>query len=105
LPRLDLPGLDLPGLDLMATIGWLTALGVPGFVVTAVDRVGRMSGPDADLVRRVARSGRPTLAAGGIRSIEDLQRVRSAGAVGAIVGTAALAGGLDLASALSWARV
>jgi phosphoribosylformimino-5-aminoimidazole carboxamide ribonucleotide (ProFAR) isomerase len=90
-------------LDLSSTLGWLGASRPPGFLATGVGRVGALTGPDVDLVRRVARTGRPTLAAGGIRSLEDLRAVREAGASGAVVGRAALEGALDLAEALAWA--
>jgi phosphoribosylformimino-5-aminoimidazole carboxamide ribonucleotide (ProFAR) isomerase len=92
-------------LDLMSTIGWLHAAGAPGFLVTAVSRVGGLGGPDVALVRRVARRGRPTFAAGGIRSLEDLEALRDAGAAGAVVGRASVEGGLDLGAAIAWASV
>ena len=91
------------GLDLMSTIGWLHAAGAPAFLVTSIDRVGGLGGPDLELVRRVARAGRPTYAAGGIRSLEDLRAVRDAGAAGAVVGRAALERRMDLTGALAWA--
>jgi len=94
---------EATGLDLMTTVGWLAAAGVPAFLVTATGRVGGLDGPDLRLVRRVARAGRPTLAAGGIRSLEDLRALRDAGAAGAVVGRAALEGRLDLAETLAWA--
>jgi phosphoribosylformimino-5-aminoimidazole carboxamide ribonucleotide (ProFAR) isomerase len=90
-------------LELVSTLGWLRSAGAPGFLATAVGRVGTESGPDVELIRRVVRAGVPTWAAGGIRSIEDLAAVREAGAAGAIVGRAALDGTLDLEDALAWA--
>jgi phosphoribosylformimino-5-aminoimidazole carboxamide ribonucleotide (ProFAR) isomerase len=93
------------GLDLMSTVGWLHGAGAPAFLVTATDRVGGLDGPDVDLVRRVARAGRPTFAAGGIRSLDDLRQLRDAGAAGAVVGRAALEGRLALEAALAWAEV
>jgi phosphoribosylformimino-5-aminoimidazole carboxamide ribotide isomerase/phosphoribosylanthranilate isomerase len=90
-------------LDLMATLGWLTATGAPGFVVTAVAKVGSASGSDDATVKRVVRSGKPTVAAGGIASVEDLAAVHRAGAVGAVVGRGALEGSLPLPEALAWA--
>ena len=95
-------GVDL---DLMATLGWLHAAGAPGFLVTSVGRVGTLSGPDLPLIRRVVRVGRPVLAAGGIRSFEDLIAIRDAGAAAAVVGRSVLDGELDLAGALAWAAV
>lgn len=101
--RIRSRGADPVDLDLMTTLGWLTALAVPAFLVTAVTRVGGLAGPDVDAIRRVARAGVPVLAAGGIASLEDLRAARDAGAVGAVVGRAALEGRLDLAEALAWA--
>jgi phosphoribosylformimino-5-aminoimidazole carboxamide ribotide isomerase len=97
-------GDEAEGLDLMSTIGWLHAAGAPAFLATSIDRVGGLGGPDVDLVRRVARAGRPTYAAGGIRSLEDLRALRDAGAAGAVVGTAALEGRIDLVEAFAWAE-
>jgi phosphoribosylformimino-5-aminoimidazole carboxamide ribonucleotide (ProFAR) isomerase len=93
---------DLP---LAETLGWLAASGAAGFLVTEVSRVGAMSGPAIATVRRVLRAGRPVLAAGGVASIEDLRALRRVGAAGAVVGRAALEGGLDLAAALDAVRV
>jgi phosphoribosylformimino-5-aminoimidazole carboxamide ribonucleotide (ProFAR) isomerase len=91
------------GLDLMSTVGWLHAAGAPAFLVTATGRVGGLEGPDVDLVRRVVRAGRPTFAAGGIGSLEDLRALRDVGAAGAVVGRAALEGRFALDAALAWA--
>ena len=92
-------------LELASTLGWLTAAGAEALLVTAVDRVATIAGPDTALVRRVARAGLPLLAAGGIRSLTDLEAVRAAGASGAVVGRSALEGSLDLAAALAWSAV
>jgi len=101
--RVRARGSDAVDFDLLSTLGWLRTAGATGFLVTAVGRVGRATGPDAELVRLVARSGVPTIGAGGIRSRADLAAVRGAGAVGAVVGRAALEGSLDLADAIAWA--
>lgn len=94
-------GRDPVALPMMETLGWLAAAGAPGFLVTAVSRVGTSIGPDVDSVKRVVRAGRPVLAGGGVRSIEDLRALRAAGAVGAVVGRAALEGDLDVAAAIA----
>ena len=91
-------------LDLMTTVGWLQAAGAPAFLVTATGRVGALDGPDVEPVRRVVRAGRPTLAAGGIRSIDDLRVLRDVGAIGAVVGRAALEGRIVMRDALAWAE-
>jgi phosphoribosylformimino-5-aminoimidazole carboxamide ribotide isomerase len=92
-------------LELASTLGWLRAAGAERLLVTAVDRVATVEGPDTALVRRAARAGLPVLAAGGIRSLADLEAVRAAGADGAVVGRSALEGRLDLAEAFGWAAV
>ena len=64
---------------------------VPRLLCTAVARDGTLAGPDLDLVAAVVeRSGLPVLAAGGIRSNEDLAALEAVGVEGAIVGRALL---------------
>jgi phosphoribosylformimino-5-aminoimidazole carboxamide ribotide isomerase len=92
-------------LELASTLGWLAAAGADALLVTAVDRVATVAGPDTALVRRVARAGLPVMAAGGIRSLADLEALREAGASGAVVGRSALEGSLDLGAALAWSAV
>jgi len=99
--RIRSRGVDPVDLELVETLGWLTAAGAAQFLVTAVARVDGLRGPDVALVKRLVRSGRPVLAAGGIGTAEDLEAVRRAGAVGAVVGRAAMEGGLDLAHVLA----
>ena len=94
-------GRDPVDLPLMETLGWLSAARAPGFLVTAVARVGSSIGPDVGAVKRVVRAGRPVIAAGGIHTVDDLRALRAAGASGAVVGRAALEGTLDLAEARS----
>lgn len=93
-------GADGVALPLVETLGWLVAGGARAFLVTAVARVGSLDGPDVAVVRRVVRTGRPVIAAGGIASMHDLVSLRAAGAVGAVVGRAALEGGIELEAAL-----
>ena len=72
--------------------------GVRRLHCTAVDRDGTLSGPDLALLARVrARSGLPVLAAGGIRSQDDLRHLAEAGIEGAVVGRALLDGSIPLA--------
>jgi phosphoribosylformimino-5-aminoimidazole carboxamide ribonucleotide (ProFAR) isomerase len=99
--RIRSRGHDPVDLDLMETLGWLAAAGASLLLVTAVDRVSGLGGPDVALVRRVARAGRPVLAAGGVSRIEDLRALRAAGAAGAVVGRAALEGRIDLPAAIA----
>jgi phosphoribosylformimino-5-aminoimidazole carboxamide ribonucleotide (ProFAR) isomerase len=91
-----------PALPLWETLVWLGGLEVPRFVFTEVARVGGLGGPDLDGIWALAtHTGRPVLAAGGIRSLDDLRAVAALGGTveGAIVGRA-LHEGLDPAEAL-----
>lgn len=99
--RIRSRGRDPVDLPLLQTLGWLVSAGATSLLVTSISEVGQRSGPDLELVRRVVRAGRPVLAAGGIASVADLRAVRAAGAAGAVVGSAALDGSLDLSTAIA----
>ncbi len=84
---------------LVRTAGWTESAGLtvdaalaraPGarVLVTAIERDGTLAGPDLDLVRRAASTGARVLAAGGVRSPEDVAALADAGAEAAIVGRA-----------------
>lgn len=79
----------------------LEAVGVKVFEVTGIDRDGTLEGPDlgllADLVELDAGQ---VIASGGIRSVDDLERVQDLGCAGAIVGRALYEGRIDLEEAL-----
>jgi len=62
--------------------------GVTRVLCTAIDRDGTLAGPDLELVRRVAATGLAVLAAGGVRSPEDIAALANAGAEAAVVGRA-----------------
>jgi len=64
--------------------------GITRVLCTAIDRDGTLAGPDLDLVRQVADTGLRVLAAGGVRSPEDLAVLAAAGAEAAVVGRALL---------------
>jgi phosphoribosylformimino-5-aminoimidazole carboxamide ribotide isomerase len=71
--------------------------GVRRLLCTAVERDGTLAGPDLRLLERVReRSGLPVLAAGGVRSEEDLDALAALGLEGAVVGRALLEGHIAL---------
>jgi phosphoribosylformimino-5-aminoimidazole carboxamide ribotide isomerase len=75
-------------------------LPLAALLVTAVDREGRMEGPDLELVRDVAAATRvPLLAAGGIATLDDLRALAGCGAAGAVIGMAFYTRALDPAAA------
>jgi phosphoribosylformimino-5-aminoimidazole carboxamide ribotide isomerase len=72
-------------------------VGVPRLLCTAIERDGTLAGPDLALLERVRScSGLPVLAAGGIRSDEDLDELAALGLEGAVVGRALLEGVVTL---------
>jgi phosphoribosylformimino-5-aminoimidazole carboxamide ribotide isomerase len=71
--------------------------GVRRLLCTAIDRDGTMDGPDLALLVKVRdRSGLPVLAAGGVRSDEDVDALAALGLEGAVVGRALLEGTISL---------
>jgi phosphoribosylformimino-5-aminoimidazole carboxamide ribotide isomerase len=59
-------------------------------LLTAIDRDGTLAGPDIGLVRRAAGTGARVLAAGGVRSPDDVRALAAAGAEAVVVGRALL---------------
>jgi phosphoribosylformimino-5-aminoimidazole carboxamide ribotide isomerase len=93
------------GFDPTTTVEALSTAGVTTFIVTAIERDGRLEGPDTALLEgmNALRRGR-IIASGGITSIDDLDRVRAIGCAGAIVGRALYDGRIDLRQALAGDR-
>jgi phosphoribosylformimino-5-aminoimidazole carboxamide ribotide isomerase len=76
--------------------------GVPRLLCSAVERDGTLSGPDLALLDEVVKaSGLPVLAAGGVRSLEDVKAVEAVGCAGAIVGRALLEGAIPVSALAS----
>ena len=74
----------------------LSSLRLAGILVTAVDREGRMEGPDLALMQEIAlRSKVPLQASGGVRSVEDLRALADVGVSATIIGMALYTGMLD----------
>ncbi|HET7677037.1 MAG TPA: 1-(5-phosphoribosyl)-5-[(5-phosphoribosylamino)methylideneamino] imidazole-4-carboxamide isomerase [Candidatus Limnocylindrales bacterium] len=92
---------DPPAVDVLHA---MADAGVETFAVTAIERDGRLAGPDLTLLAHLVGLGRGRiLASGGISSLDDLRRVVEAGCAGAIIGRAVHEGRLSLAEALDWA--
>jgi len=76
-------------------------LGLEGSVYTSIARDGPLAGPDLERTNRVAEAaGLPVILSGGIGCAEDVERVqrgKTAGVGGVIVGKALYEGRVDLA--------
>jgi phosphoribosylformimino-5-aminoimidazole carboxamide ribotide isomerase len=96
---------DAPSLPLDVAAGRLVEAGIRHVIVTAIDRDGRLAGPDLKLLGHVCSSTRlSVVASGGIRDVSDLRDVRDRGCSGAIVGRALYEGRLDLTLAIAQLR-
>jgi phosphoribosylformimino-5-aminoimidazole carboxamide ribotide isomerase len=89
------------GIDVDDAMRTLSDAGVAMFEVTAIERDGRLEGPDLGLLGRLAGLERgEIIASGGIRSLDDLRAVRDLGCSAAIVGRALYEGTIDLSDAV-----
>jgi len=76
--------------------------GAGSILFTNIDTEGQVRGIDPEPTRRLVEAVEiPVVAAGGVTTVEDLLRLRGAGAAGAVVGTAIYTGKLDFRVALS----
>jgi len=82
--------------DVIHFIDELATLPLAAVLVTAVDRGGRLQGPDVKLVEEItARLTIPLQASGGVRNIDDIRALSDAGASAAVVGMALYTGALN----------
>ena len=112
---------DDDGTPLLSTHGWTRAsdstlwqcvddfgsVGLKHVLCTDISRDGAMSGPNVDLYRDFVRRypGIQLQASGGVRNMDDLQRLRAAGAAAAITGRALLDGKITKEEIESFQRV
>jgi phosphoribosylformimino-5-aminoimidazole carboxamide ribotide isomerase len=75
------------GTTVADAISQFLAIGVDEFLLTSIDRDGTLQGPDIKTLADAAVSAR-IIASGGISSIEDVIKIRSAGCSSAIIGKA-----------------
>ena len=79
----------------------MVALGVGRFVYTDIARDGTLQGPNLQAIEALVKElAVPIVAAGGIASMEDLERVAQIGVEGVIVGSALYRGVVDLRQAV-----
>ena len=93
-------------LDALQLIERLAAQGVERIVYTDILRDGVTDGPNFHMYERLtSATSIKVIAAGGVGSVEDIQRLSDCGVEGAIVGRALYTGDIKLPEALSAAAV
>lgn len=106
--RLRGRGWETDGGDLWEVLERLDSQGCSRFVVTDVTKDGTLTGPNLDLLARVAdRTDASVIASGGVSSLDDLRAVAALtdrGVEGAIVGKALYARRFTLRQALAAVR-
>ncbi|MEW6605539.1 MAG: 1-(5-phosphoribosyl)-5-[(5-phosphoribosylamino)methylideneamino] imidazole-4-carboxamide isomerase [Thermoproteota archaeon] len=75
------------GIKVADAISQFSAMGVEEFLLTSIKRDGTLQGPDVGTLAEAAKSAR-IIASGGIASLEDIVKVRSAGCSSVILGKA-----------------
>lgn len=76
------------GMAVSDAIAQFRAMGIDEFLLTSIERDGTLQGPDVETLANAATSGAKIIASGGISSLEDVVRVKSAGCTSVILGKA-----------------
>lgn len=80
-------------------------IGVGGFLFTNIDLEGRMTGIDPEPIRKLVDSVEiPIIAAGGVKSIDDVKRAKNAGSSALVIGTALYESKIKLKKAMKVAK-
>ena len=76
-------------------------LSLAAIIYTDINRDGMLSGPNLERTRALVEAVElPVVAAGGINSVEDVEKLIETGVAGAIIGRALYEGTLDLVTAI-----
>ncbi|XVH32867.1 1-(5-phosphoribosyl)-5-[(5-phosphoribosylamino)methylideneamino]imidazole-4-carboxamide isomerase [Haloferacaceae archaeon DSL9] len=96
---------EATGLDPAETAARYEDLGAGAILFTNVDVEGQLGGVDADIVSDVCEAvDIPVVASGGVAAIDDIRRLRAAGAAAVVVGTALYEGQFTLEEAIEAVR-
>lgn len=83
----------------------MKALGVSNIIYTDIGRDGMLCGPEIEKTTEIVKkTWINVIASGGMRSIDDISKVKGTGASGVIIGTALYEGTIDLKEALKAAK-
>jgi phosphoribosylformimino-5-aminoimidazole carboxamide ribotide isomerase len=81
------------------TISKFRRIGCRYFILTSIDKDGTLSGPDVELLAKVAKLGN-IIAAGGVMNIGDIVKLKRMGIYGLILGRALYEGKIKLKEAI-----
>ncbi len=87
------------GVKMADAISQFKAMGIDEFLLTSIERDGTLQGPDVQTLADAVKSGTKIIASGGISSVEDVIRVRSAGCSSVILGKALYDGKVSIEQA------
>lgn len=83
----------------------LKEIGIKEFIYTNIDRDGTLGSPDIEGLKRfISLVNTPTIASGGISSMEDIKKIKEVGASGIIIGKALYEGKIKLEEAIAYAH-
>ena len=85
-------------------ISFIKKIGVKIVVVTDTAKDGMLAGPNFDLAKQLMDEGFETIVAGGVSTIDDVERLKQLGLQNAIIGKALYEGNLDFAQVLEIAN-
>ncbi len=81
------------------------ALGARTIIYTDISTDGMLSGPNFSAIRRMVEAvGMEVIASGGVSSLEDVQKLKSLGISGVIIGKALYTGNIELGAVLELSR-
>lgn len=94
---------ELTGHDAMEFARAVESYGAAGIIYTDISRDGMLSGPNVEATKRMADAVKiPVIASGGVKTIDDIKNLLTAGNIwGAITGKAIYSGSLDLVEAIA----
>ena len=79
----------------------MESLGAKTIIYTDITKDGMLSGPNFEAIEEISNAvGLEIIAAGGVTSVEDIRKLKDAGASGAIIGKALYTGDIKLEEAL-----
>ena len=92
---------EITGLKVKDAARKVEEMGAGSILFTNIDVEGLMRGVNMDIIEEVTRStSLPVIVSGGVSSIEDVRRIKEAGASGVVIGSALYMGKINLREAI-----